>query len=146
MVSGYNRGGVTTHAPSGDGNSRYSFLSVCDLGYNPRSVRGRKLLPPARLAIYARLQPTPRQGTETKTAYAPLPAQAGYNPRPVRGRKSIENLGTIWSKVTTHAPSGDDNQEFAGRRMGREELQSTPRQGTTIPYDPYDYELQFLPR
>ena len=52
----------------------------------------------------------------------------------------------VMHQVTTHAPLGDDNQEFAGRRMGREELQSTPRQGTTIPYDPYDYELQSLPR
>ena len=100
---------VTTHAPSGDGNPLTPNGKYRNLRYNPRSVRGRKLLPPARLAIYARLQPTPRQGTETKTAYAPLPAQAGYNPRPVRGRKSIENLGTIWSKVTTHAPSGDGN-------------------------------------
>ena len=27
----------------------------------------------------------------------------------------------VMHQVTTHAPLGDDNQEFAGRRMGREE-------------------------
>ena len=48
----------------------------------------------------------------------------GYTSRPVRGRKAKQQR-VSWLEVR---------------------LQSTPRQGTTIPYGPYDYELQFLPR
>ena len=44
MVSGYNRGGVTIHAPSGDGNISYDLTYTDDEG----------------------LQSTPRQGTEIR--------------------------------------------------------------------------------
>ena len=64
MVSGYNRGGVTIHAPSGDGNS----ISAGKLGklirYNPRPVRGRKFTAVGAAIGFVLLQSTPRQGTE----------------------------------------------------------------------------------
>ena len=110
MVSGYNRGGVTTHAPSGDGNTSLCQLYCVPavtihapsgdgnrmtidncwskLGYNPRPVRGRKLC----------------------FDLTPYPYSKSYNPRPVRGRKS---------PVAPHCTQP-------------EELQSTPRQGTEI--------------
>ena len=42
MVSGYNRGGVTIHAPLGDGNDIDAATKKAEKGYNPRPVRGRK--------------------------------------------------------------------------------------------------------
>ena len=107
MVSGYNRGGVTTHAPSGDGNmsncafrvtsgvtthapsgdgnrKQMSLLGI-QVGYNPRPVRGRKHDFDRRFA-----------------------AEDGYNPRPVRGRKRFARLLVSLQCV----------------------LQPTPRQGT----------------
>ena len=146
MVSGYNRGGVTIHAPSGDDNLIAAPAGVLRLGYNPRPVRGRQ--------CFARLL---------------VSLQCGYNPRPVRGRQSQkqetartgfgvtihapsgdDNPGDEPEEtvcyVTIHAPSGDDNAVFPDLRQNIHWLQSTPRQGTTIPYGPYDYELQFLPR
>ena len=64
MVSGYNRGGVTIHAPLGDGNYNCSKLNILDMRYNPRPVRGRKHI-----------------------RYNQILDEFSYNPRPVRGRK-----------------------------------------------------------
>ena len=169
MVSGYNRGGVTIHAPSGDGNKNSASQAYGT----------------------ARLQSTPRQGTEMLLGYPPrqaiavtIHAPSGDGNAAYRPCRSDPRHVTIhapsgdgnndygsafeYQRVTIHAPSGDGNtleldhipvlgcynpRPVRGRKYPEgwfqvpdPALQSTPRQGTTIPYDPYDYELQFLPR
>ena len=110
MVSGYNRGGVTIHAPSGDGNLTFMINAPFNFRYNPRPVRGRKqrlLTHPYQLRQVTTHAPS-GDGKVSKTLE---PYGVKLQPTPRQGTETLLQNKLIFrkDKVTTHAPSGDGN-------------------------------------